>query len=381
MFESYVLFENKWEIDVNSIKFMGCSTKDGKSTIGKFGTGLKYAIASLLRAGVNIEIFSGKERIHLTTQEKIIWGKPFDQILMNWEETWLTTNLWVEWQLWQGFREFYANCLDEGGEKIDCLFKRQGKNWTTRIFIENTPDIKATEKYFKFTGWTLSSPGRYFSKKDSISPVKIFKEGFLVYEGDQSENSIYDYRIDDAEINEARLIENTWNTFYQVWKIIASMDFFHVNQVLEHWDYNLINAWPDLWEGWNQAQQSRGWELRTSNNSLNEKLRQLRTEKDTKYKYYHSIHGDTISMVVAEELWEVEIGQSVFNVFSAHFQRNETKKFDFDMSKNEIYINVKSIHERSRMMLIISELIENDQKERTQFCIDLLERIYPANIL
>ncbi|MDD3302253.1 MAG: hypothetical protein PHN31_01760 [Candidatus Gracilibacteria bacterium] len=52
MFENYTLFENDGEIDINSIKFLGCSTKDGIETIGKFGTGLKYAISVLLRNGI-----------------------------------------------------------------------------------------------------------------------------------------------------------------------------------------------------------------------------------------------------------------------------------------------------------------------------------------
>ncbi len=49
MFENYTLFENDWEIDINSIKFLWCSTKDWIETIWKFWTWLKYAISVLLR--------------------------------------------------------------------------------------------------------------------------------------------------------------------------------------------------------------------------------------------------------------------------------------------------------------------------------------------
>lgn len=377
MFENYVLFENKWEIDLNSIKFMGCSTKDWISTIWKFWTGLKYAISTLLRAWVKIEVFSWKTRVEFTTQKKMIGWKEFDQILMNWEETWLTTALGREWKLWQGFREFYANCLDENWKRINWLYKRQGKEWMTRVFIEATKEIKATFDYFKFNGWVEVSAWNFYTKKKSISPVKIFKEWFLVYEGDQGEQSLYDYRIDSTWINEARLVENTWVAFSDVGKIIAKMDFYNVNQVLEAWDYKLVSSWDSLWEGWNQAQQSRGWEIITLSTSLNEQLKLLRTKKDDTYKYYHGFHWDTVSLIIVEPLGEFDISWEWFKAFSSNFVRNEQKKFDFDLNKNEIYINSRFLDERNRIMLIVQELIENNRKERSQFIIELLERIYP----
>ncbi|HMS90644.1 MAG TPA: hypothetical protein PKC87_00265 [Candidatus Absconditabacterales bacterium] len=373
---SYILFENKGEIDINSLKFMGCSTKDGVNTIGKFGTGLKYAISVLLRNGIKIEIFSGKNKVEFTTQKKEIGGKEFDVIFMNGEETGLTTNLGVEWKIWQGIREFYANCIDEKGSKINWLYKRQGKVGTTRIFIKNTNSVKNTFSYFQFDKWNEVSSGLYYLKKAKESPVKIFKEGFLVYEGTEKETSIYDYRIDFVSINEARLIENRWETFYYVGKIISLMDFYNVNRVLENNDYLLVSSFDNLGEGWNQAQQSRGGELITNSQELNTKLKELRAKKDDKFKYFGGYYGQTISLITIDEIGDFNINGESFKMFSCAFDKKENKKFDFDLNKHEIYINVKNLNEQKKIVLIIQELVENIREDKSKFIIKLLERIY-----
>jgi hypothetical protein len=46
-----VVFENPGEIDAAAIRTFGVSVKEGENPIGFFGTGLKYAIAILLRTG------------------------------------------------------------------------------------------------------------------------------------------------------------------------------------------------------------------------------------------------------------------------------------------------------------------------------------------
>lgn len=376
MFDNYILFENKWEIDLNSIKFMWCSTKNWTDTIWKFWTWLKYAISVLLRNKVKIEIFSWKNKIEFTTKEKEIWWKKFDVIFMNWEETWLTTNLWVEWKVWQWIREFYANCIDEKWSKVNWLYKRQWKVWTTRIFIENTDSVKNTFSYFQFDKWNEVSSWLYYLKKAKESPVKIFKEWFLVYEWTEKETSIYDYRIDSVSINEARLIENRWETFYYVWKIIALMDFYNVNRVLESNDYLLVSTFDSLWEWWNKAQQSRWWELTTNSQELNTKLKELRAKKDDSYKYFGWYYWQTVSLITIDEIWDFNINWESYKMFSCAFDKKENKKFDFDLNKHEIYINVKNLNEQKKIILIIQELIENIREEKSKFIIKLLERIY-----
>lgn len=376
MLDKYILFENNWEIDINALKFMWCSTKNWTDTIWKFWTGLKYAIAVLLRNNVKIEIFSWKTKIEFTTQEKIIWGKSFQQILMNWEEVWLTTSLWVEWELWQWVREFYANCLDENGKKLNWLWDRKWKPNKTRVFISKK-EIEPTFEYFQFEWWTKVSEWLHYRKKKNKSPLKVFKEWFLVYQWTKNEESLYDYRMDHITVNESRLAADRWDIQWNIWEIISKMNFYSVNQIISASEYNLW-VWYDnhiLWDWWIQAVSARGWELSTWLHSLDVALKKLRSKKDKKYKYYWGYFWSWASSIIIEELWEIVIWVEQYKTFLTAFEEKD-KRFDFDLQKNEIYINVKNKNDQRKLFLIITELIENIKKEKNIFIIELLERLY-----
>ena len=46
-----IIFTNQGEIDIRAVTTFGVSVKNDNSAIGMFGTGLKYAIAIILRHG------------------------------------------------------------------------------------------------------------------------------------------------------------------------------------------------------------------------------------------------------------------------------------------------------------------------------------------
>lgn len=131
-----IIFENKGEIDIRAIKTFGVSVKqDG--AIGFFGTGLKYAIAILLREGHGITIFSGKDRYEFDSKTIQVTGKDFDIVCMNDEELGFTTETGKTWKLWQAMRELYCNCTDEGGVPYKADFEEiKGKEGMTRIFVQ-----------------------------------------------------------------------------------------------------------------------------------------------------------------------------------------------------------------------------------------------------
>jgi len=95
---------------------MGVSSKDNSNAIGFFGTGLKYAIATILRNRMSITIHAGLETLEFSSRKEKIRNDEFDVVLMNGQELGFTTALGRKWEVWQAFREIYSNCLDEGGE-------------------------------------------------------------------------------------------------------------------------------------------------------------------------------------------------------------------------------------------------------------------------
>jgi hypothetical protein len=111
-----IVFQNKGEIDLRSVKTFGISAKDHANPIGYFGTGLKYAIAVCLRHGCGINMVVGNKEYVFEKKNVEVRGKPFEMITMNGEELPFTTHLGANWELWQAFRELYCNAIDERGE-------------------------------------------------------------------------------------------------------------------------------------------------------------------------------------------------------------------------------------------------------------------------
>lgn len=155
-------FTNPGEIDLRLITTMGVNVKtEGSNPIGYFGTGLKYAIATCIRLGCQVQIFSGARRLSFEKEEFEVRGKSFEQIIMlegggHKRELGFTTELGKNWQMWMAFRELYSNALDEGG---DCgLGPRPAAAGTTTILITGEPMAEAfrnKDDWFLATNTTL----------------------------------------------------------------------------------------------------------------------------------------------------------------------------------------------------------------------------------
>lgn len=111
-----IVFRNKGSIDPRSITTFGVSSKDSDTAIGYFGTGLKYAIAILLREGCAVDIFTGGQHLQFGTSEQRVRVDDFTFVTMNGEPLSFTTELGKNWEAWQAIRELWCNCLDEQGE-------------------------------------------------------------------------------------------------------------------------------------------------------------------------------------------------------------------------------------------------------------------------
>jgi hypothetical protein len=110
-----ILFRNKGLIDPLAITTMGVNVKDGDHPIGQFGTGIKFAIAVVLRNGGEFTIWRGGEALRFAAAEQEIRGKKFGIVTMNGDRLGFATNLGPHWETWMAFREVYCNCTDESG--------------------------------------------------------------------------------------------------------------------------------------------------------------------------------------------------------------------------------------------------------------------------
>jgi hypothetical protein len=112
---SIVIFENPGEIDAAAIRTFGVSVKEGDSPIGFFGTGLKYALAILLRTGHRVAVQSGTTKHHFGLKAAKIRAQDFNLVTMDRRELGFTTEVGKTWDLWMAYRELHCNCKDEGG--------------------------------------------------------------------------------------------------------------------------------------------------------------------------------------------------------------------------------------------------------------------------
>lgn len=110
-----VYFANSGALELDLIRIMGAHVKVNDNPIGHFGTGLKYAIATLVRTGHKITLMINGEQYRFTKREKTIRDKVFEMIYMNDEQLSFTTDLGKNWEPWQAYRELHSNTLDENG--------------------------------------------------------------------------------------------------------------------------------------------------------------------------------------------------------------------------------------------------------------------------
>lgn len=121
----YLCFETPGEIPIDAFTTFGINAKPNtKNPIGYFGTGLKMAIAVLMRYEIGITIYAGKRTYKFKSQPYYFRDKKFNGIYMetsglfgNRKTTRLafTTELAKTWEPWMAFRELEANTRDEDG--------------------------------------------------------------------------------------------------------------------------------------------------------------------------------------------------------------------------------------------------------------------------
>ena len=136
-----VIFENPGEIDPRMISTFGVNVKENNSAIGFFGTGLKYAIAILLRNNHRITIQAGTDVCEFGTQTDLLRGKEFSFVTMAIDggDPWqlgFTTEVGKTWDMWMAYRELFCNCQDERGTVYEQAEHPEPEAGLTRVIVD-----------------------------------------------------------------------------------------------------------------------------------------------------------------------------------------------------------------------------------------------------
>lgn len=130
-----LVFRNPGLIELDAVRTMGVSVKLPDS-FGFFGSGMKFAIATILRGGGHITIMRGKDCHRLRTTPKEIRGETFNMVYLDDVPMGITDQLGKNWEPWMVLRELGCNALDEKGG----FFKHEA---VTDPYVWRLPDDPA----------------------------------------------------------------------------------------------------------------------------------------------------------------------------------------------------------------------------------------------
>ena len=216
MEQGYLTITNEGLIDEKALNLIGVSDKRGNDEkIGYCGSGLKYAIAYLLRNNHDVELYSGKKKISIDTVKGEFRDQEYDIIRINKRETSFTTSMGPDWKLWFAVREIYSNAIDEGNATIEikdgitpdinktifCIRVDDGIN----EIINNFDSYFATRRKEIHSGYASYHGTVKLYDPIARGKANIYRKGIRCYETNLK--SIFDYDFDNIEINESRVIK------------------------------------------------------------------------------------------------------------------------------------------------------------------------------
>lgn len=119
-----IAFQTPGVMDIDAAMTFGHTSKKTANPIGYFGTGLKYAIAVILRNGGTITINTGGKTHGFSIKSKPDHnGNQCHSVFMGNVNLRFTPNLGRNWEAWQAFRELYCNTKDESGETTNRMLR------------------------------------------------------------------------------------------------------------------------------------------------------------------------------------------------------------------------------------------------------------------
>ena len=212
--------------------------------IGHFGTGLKYAVAIILRHHGSFKMWVGETEYQFYTHETKFRGTDITSIRMRkrygplakWRSTKLpfTVDLGKNWGLWQAYRELLSNTLDEGGQVgygIGTCGDNFVRNNTTVIEIDCQGFREAQADVY--LPHSLQDSGHIWDAPDHhVNGIQIWKRPskFIYYKGirvfELPTESWFTYNFSDGIIlSEDRSLMNQYSVFQDIAKALDRMGF------------------------------------------------------------------------------------------------------------------------------------------------------------
>jgi hypothetical protein len=213
-----VIFKNNGSLSLLDLTTMGDSSKRGDDTkIGRYDSGLKYALSILYRNGIEVLIstkdcfytFSSeivKDTITNKVKELLVIHEHIDDKIID-HITAFSPNLGYDWKLWMAIRELFSNCIDENG--IVLFGEDVSDNYDITITLKSNDlldNIISNWNSFFINDIPLYQDNNIKIYKNLTNSLKLYKNGILIYEKDTKSKYNYDYKL--ASIDEMRVLND-----------------------------------------------------------------------------------------------------------------------------------------------------------------------------
>jgi hypothetical protein len=241
---SLVVFENPGEIDAAAIRTFGVSVKEGENPIGFFGTGLKYAIAILLRTGHAVTVQSGLSKHRFGLKDVTIRGQAFKVVTMDRQDLGFTTQVGKTWELWMAYRELHCNCKDEGGSVYLADAAPKPAAGVTRVIVSGDDFRHEHDNRSSFI--LIGEPWLKLENCEVYQGESrgVFYRGILVHRFPKAETSRFTYNITcSVDLTEDRTAKHSFMFPYMIASsILQADDESFLNDVLaignQHYEHH-----------------------------------------------------------------------------------------------------------------------------------------------
>lgn len=267
----YICISSNGEMEEGALTLIGASSKrDNNNKIGYFGSGNKYAIASMIRNKVDFKIFSGKNELKVTTKDIKFRDSDYKQIFINDKETSLTTEMGGKfWDTpFPVIREIYSNAMDEGNSNLSIVSDILPEDNITKFYIKNDGYfdiiINNINEYF-LNGIMPEYQSNIVNIYDKpMSTFNLYRKG-IVATNFKDTKGIFRYSLMNIEVNESRLINNNWdaarevakgllycNNKYLITKLISAIHGSNAG-LYEHTCFNRVYSGDFINEVWEEV--------------------------------------------------------------------------------------------------------------------------------
>lgn len=223
-------------IPLTSFTLVGANVKTTDNPIGQFGTGLKYAVAVILRHGGKIRMFIEGVEYEFVVTDTTHRDRVFQTVrlrkrhgtLARWMSVTklpFTLDYGRNWSLWQAYRELESNTRDERGHTFvdeDLPPVLSGTGTLIEIDCPGFEDaVRESETFFDRSDKKLLYSGPAVDIFEAPSN-HLYYRGIRVYELRYPARLTYDFKYPWVSLTEDRTAANAWAMMYTLSGIIQA---------------------------------------------------------------------------------------------------------------------------------------------------------------